>query len=150
MMSLLVGSHNVAGGGSDRIESSQTVVLAAALTGVGVPAARTDFSPAETKFLIDVRPLLSGYGDARAANLSDTDLVGEGWWAAHNLAIGIDPQQQGHQPAHRDLCATGSVSAGLRAPAIHGLKGLVTATKAGMLRELRMSELCFRAVLRPG
>jgi hypothetical protein len=86
-----------------------TAVIVAALTGVGAPAAHADFSPAETKFLNDVRPLLPGYGDARAANLSDTDLVGEGWAACRYLANRDSPQRHGINPligqyASVDLC----------------------------------------------
>jgi hypothetical protein len=89
------------------------VILAGSVGVIGAPVSHADpFNPAEQQFLNDVRPRLQGYGDARASAMSDADLVGEGWWACHDLAVGISPQSQGINPligtyAKSDLCPNG-------------------------------------------
>lgn len=92
-----------------------TLLLAGVLLGgsigvIGAPAAQAyPSASAENKFLSDVRANMQRYGDTRVESMSDANLVGEGWWACHQLAIGesegIDPLI-GHY-ASIDLCPKG-------------------------------------------
>jgi hypothetical protein len=80
---------------------------------IGAPTVRADpFTPAEIQYLNDVHRFLPGYGDPKAAAMTDTELVGEGWWACHNHAIGVNLDQAGTNPvigtwALYDLCPNG-------------------------------------------
>jgi hypothetical protein len=97
---------------------TRMVLLAGVLLGgsigvIGAPPVHADpSSSAENQFLIDVHSHMQAYGDTRADRLKDADVVGEGLMACHDLAIGVNPQQQGidaviAQYAQADLCAGG-------------------------------------------
>lgn len=70
------------------------------------------FNPAEVKYLNDVHMALQPEPDAPQASWSDTRLVGEGWFACHDHAIGVSLPQAGISPiigtyALLDLCPNG-------------------------------------------
>jgi hypothetical protein len=96
-----------------RMVLSAGVLLGSSIGVIGAPSVRADPSaPAEIKFLNDVRSNMQRYGDTRVEGMSDANLVGEGWWACHELAIGASPQHQGIDPliahyASVDLCPNG-------------------------------------------
>jgi hypothetical protein len=87
------------------------VILAGSVGLVGAPAGHADpFTVAERKFLADVRPNLTP--DSPSASWSDDRLVGEGWFACHDHAIGLNLDQAGISPvigtyALLDLCPNG-------------------------------------------
>jgi len=92
---------------------SAAVLLGGSIGVLGAPPVRADPSaPAEIKFLNDVHANMQRYGETRLEGRSDANLVGEGWWACHELSVGSSPQQQGIDPliAHYavvDLCPNG-------------------------------------------
>jgi hypothetical protein len=91
------------------IRTAITAVLGL-LVAVSSPLAVADpFTPAEQRFLNDVKPNLQGYGDARASAMSDQQLVDTGWQACHYRGMGQSPQRYGINPvignyAYHDLC----------------------------------------------
>ena len=96
------------------IKAGFAVVLGCLAVGVrSAPAVHAaPFTPAEMKYLNDVQRYLPGYGDPKAASMTDAELVGEGWYACHNHAIGLNLDQVGTNPviatyALLDLCPNG-------------------------------------------
>jgi hypothetical protein len=87
------------------------LVLGGSASLIGVPVARADpFSPAQVQYLNDVRPRLQTSGDPQSASLSDARLVGEGWWACHDQAIGAPSPQTSPVIVYwavQDLCPHG-------------------------------------------
>jgi hypothetical protein len=89
------------------------VLLGASIGVVRAPCAQAEPSaPAEMKFVNDVHSHMQSYGDTRVDRVRNADLVGEGWSACHDFAIGVSPQQQGIDPliahyAKVDLCPNG-------------------------------------------
>jgi hypothetical protein len=96
-----------------RLVLSAGVLLVTAIGVQGADSAQADPSaPAEVKFLNDVHSHMQRYGYTRAEDMSDAVLVGEGWSACHDLAIGVSPRQLGIDPligdyAAADLCPHG-------------------------------------------
>jgi hypothetical protein len=89
------------------------VLLGGSIGVIGAPYAQADPSaPAENQFLNDVRSHQQAYEDPRVERMTNADVVGEGWLACHDRAIGVSPQQQGIDPviaryASVDLCPHG-------------------------------------------
>lgn len=85
------------------------MLLVGLLSGICAATVHADpFTPAEIKYLKDVRPNLDGPW----ASWSDEKLVGEGWFACHDHAIGLNLDQAGISPvvgtyALLDLCPNG-------------------------------------------
>jgi hypothetical protein len=93
-----------------RMVLSAGALLGSSISVIGAPPVQAYPSgPDENKFVKDVHSHMQIYGDTRVESLSDSDLVGEGWWTCRNLAIGVRPQQEGIDPliaqyAVIDLC----------------------------------------------
>ena len=89
------------------------VLLGGLIAVSGAPSAQAQPSgPVEIKFLSDVHSHMQAFGDTRADRMRDAVLVGEGWSACHDMAIGVSPQQEGIDPlitryAKVDLCPNG-------------------------------------------
>lgn len=97
---------------------NRMVLLAGVLLGgtigvVGAPYVQAEpYAAAEIKFVNDVHSHMQSYGDTQVERLSNAGLVGEGWSACHDLAIGVSPQSRGitaviAQYAKVDLCPNG-------------------------------------------